>query len=150
MAAVTIDEIRPGLVVYIDTDQLRQAGGSQTNAEKVGVQDRAVIGPHQFLVLEVDAQTGSCLAVPLFSNAAKGNIELDRVKMGGTTAQWRNGTYNYSRWQHWRIPLDRFAAASGNELSNPGDRCTYAIDDPTELSKIAAWQKGNRAGWRSL
>ena len=151
MAAVGEVEIRPGLVVYVDTEQLRAIGGSETNAELTGTEDRAVHGPHQFLVLSVDRiQEGSCLAVPLFSARANGSLTLDRPKMGGSLSVWRNGTYHFSRWQHWRIPLGAFAATSSGELSDPADRCTYAEADSAELASIAAWQHKNRTPFRAL
>lgn len=70
--------------------------------------------------------------------------------MAGSLALWRNGSYHFSRWQHWRIPLADLAAASTGELSDPADRCTYAENDPAELASIAAWQDKNRAAFRAV
>ncbi|MCB0778299.1 MAG: hypothetical protein KDC03_01940 [Flavobacteriales bacterium] len=70
--------------------------------------------------------------------------------MAGSTPQWKAGTYHYSRWQHWEIPLDKLVLASEGELSVEGDRCTYAADDSAELNTISAWKKKNRAPWRDL
>jgi len=149
MVAVSTQEVSPGLVVYIDTNELRRLGGSETNADVYQGHDRAVVGPHQFLVVSVDQATQTCLAVPLFSNHAPGSRPLARAKMAGAYPEWANGYYHYSQWQHWRIPLSAFAAASTGELSAITDRCRYAANDPRELGFIASWAARNRAPFRA-
>ena len=151
MAKVTESEVRPGLVVYLDTDRLRELGGSETNAEVAASGDRAVEGPHQFLILEVDRSNDRCLAVPLFSNQAPGSLPLSRDKMGGSHPRWVSAsTYYFSRWQHWYIPISAVAATSDGELSDPGDRSTYAEGSEQDLRAIANWREKNRADFRVL
>ena len=149
MAAVSVQEIVPGLVAHIDTNELRRRPGTETNAEIFRGHDRAVVGPHQFLVVAVDHAAASCLAVPLFSNYAPGSRALLHGKMAGSVPEWLNGHYHYSQWQHWRIPLDAFAASSSGELSVAGDRCTYAVGDARALEAIAGWSVRNRAPFRA-
>ena len=149
MTAISKDEIKPGLVVHLDTTEVRTQGGSLTNAELLPAQDRAVTGPHQFLVVSVDDVSQSCLAVPLFSNKTSGNRALARKKMSGSYPEWINGHYHFSQWQHWRIPLDAFVVASVGELSQKEDRCTYAASDQAALESIANWANKNRAPFRA-
>ena len=77
MSAVKQGEVSAGLVVHLDTPVLRNLGGAETNAEVSNAHDRAVQGPHYFLVLKVDA--GACIATPLFSQSAPGSDELDEA-----------------------------------------------------------------------
>ena len=149
MPALAPDELRPGLVVHLDTAVLRRLGGSSTNAEQGATYDRAVTGPHYFLVVAVDEATGLVTAVPLFSRAAPGSEALDPARKRGTLALWTRAPSWYSRWQHWRIPRDALVAASAGELTRPEDRCRYADDEPATLRAIARWAARNRAGWRA-
>lgn len=144
IAAVTQEEVKPGLVVHVDTAILRGRGGSVANAG----QDRAVQGPHYFLVLQADGVT--CVAAPLFSKSAPGSDLLDETKKAGLPDKWVGQDTYTSRWQHWRIPLANIEAASSDEESRPTNRRTYAADDPAELERILSWQEKNRNGYRPV
>jgi hypothetical protein len=148
VAAVTEAEVVPGLVVHLDTDELRRIGGASTNAEVSRGQDRAVVGPHYFLVVAVAG--GLALAVPLFSRFAPGSELLEESLKSGLPAKWLGEDSYFSRWQHWRIPVTSVAAASDTEESSSQDRRRYAVRTPASLAAIASWQARNRAPYRAL
>lgn len=150
MPSVTPQEVVPGLVVHQETSVLRQLGGSSTNAEATKTQDRAVVGPHYFLVVEVDAAGAVCTAVPLFSASAPGSERLVENLKSGLPALWIGQDSYFSRWQHWRIPVQAVVQASINEQSTPADRRRYAVGNPQALTTIAQWQARNRAPFRAL
>jgi hypothetical protein len=139
LAAVQSDEVRPGLLVHLDTAILRERSGSMTNAEPT----RAVVGPHYFLVLEVDRIGGSCLAVPLFSKRGDGRIKLEEDLKSGEPEKWIGEDSYFYKWQHWQIPLDSIATASVNDESLPNNRRRYADNEPKKLAEIAAWKDKN-------
>ena len=150
MTAISLTEIQPGLVVHLDTGILRSLGGSETNAELSPGNDRAVVEPHYFLVLAVDAPLQTAIAVPLFSKATNGSERLDPAKKRGTFQFWSGAVSYFSKWQHWRIPLSALVAASGPEATQISDRCTYALGDSTTLDAIASWAQRNRTVYRGL
>ena len=148
MSTVRKSELRPGLVVHLDTQVLRERGGSETNAEVSKWGDRAVQGPHYFLILQVDKN--HCTAAPLFSKPAPGSDLLEDSLKAGLADKWIGQQTYTSRWQQWRIPLDSFEPASGDEESEPGNRRQYAADDATELESILSWQTKNRCPYRAV
>jgi len=147
MPQVPQNEVVPGLVIHIDTAELRRVGGSQTNAERTPSEDRAVQGPHYFLVLEVTG--GACTAVPLFTRWTPGAERLDEGKKSGLPAKWRHQDSHFSRWQHWKMPLAAVEAASTDEESTASNRRMYANGDRATLSAILTWQTRNRAPFRA-
>ena len=148
MSTLDISEIRPGLVVRVDTEALRAAGGSETNAQATPQQDRAVRGVHDFLVLAVDAAHGVCTAVPLFPKTAPGSSPLDRRKRAGDAAGWLESPAFFSHWQHWRIPLAALAAAAADDPGEAGARRSYAATDPDALQDALNWASRNRCAFR--
>lgn len=142
-------DITPGLVLGLDTTILRARGDSQTNAESGAAGDRAVTGPSDFLVVGVDRTTGVYTAVPLFPKAAVGNQPLDDEHKRGGDAAWRDTPTFFSRWQHWRIPVDSFLAAADADDASPADRRQYAPGDGPTLDDIREWESRNRAPYRS-
>jgi len=148
MSAVRRGEVSAGLVVHLDTQVLRDRGGAATNAEVSNGHDRAVHGPHYFLILQVDADT--CIAAPLFSNRAPGSDVLDDARKAGLADKWVGQATYTSRWQHWRIPLASIEVASADEESESGNRRTYAKGDVAELRRILAWQAKNRCAYRAV
>lgn len=150
MSALALQELRPGLVVHLDTAVLRRLGGSTTNAERRAGGDRAVHGPHYFLLLDAPDPAGLVTAVPLFSRPAPGSEPLDARRKRGALSLWQQAPSWYSRWQHWRIPTHALVAASAGELTTAADRCRYADDDPDALHAIARWAARNRAPWRAV
>jgi hypothetical protein len=149
VAALDESEVRPGLAAHLDTGVLRHLGGAETNAQRTATEDRAVTGPHYFLVLEVDTAAGRCTAVPLFSEPTRGSDPLDDALKGGRAQKWIGKPSYFSRWQHWRIPLAHFKAVSAREESSPADRRTYAVNDPNTLQAIVKWQTQNWNGYRA-
>jgi hypothetical protein len=150
VVAVQGQEIEPGLVVRLETTVLRALGGCETNAESTPAEDRAVQGPHYFLVLEVDHVAARALAVPLFSKPAPGSEMLDEAKKAGEPTGWIGTTSYFSRWQHWWIPVGLFAPSSRSETSPRANRRMYAASAPADLAAIARWRVKNRAPFRAL
>lgn len=147
MPQVPQSEIQPGLVVHLDTDELRRIGGSQTNAEVATTGDRAVRGPHYFLVLE--STHGMRTAVPLFTRKTPGAEKLVEGKKSGLPDKWIGQDSHFNRYQHWKIPLAAVEASSGTEESDSSNRRRYAPAEPATLAEILAWQAKNRAAYRA-
>lgn len=143
-------DITPGLVLRVDTTQLRALGGSQTNAELGATGDRAVSGVTDFLVVGVDRGTGVCTAVPLFPKAAVGNQPLDDEHKRGGDAAWRATPTFFSRWQHWRVPVDALIAATAPTDAARADHRQYAPGDGPTLDDIRVWESRNRAAYRPV
>ncbi len=146
--------ITPSRVVRLDTTVLRALGGSTTNAEIGADGDRAVTGVHNFLVVQVTGTPPVCTAVPLFPKSAVGNQPLvERLKSGAADG-WIGTDVYFSRWQHWRIPLDSFLQA----MIVPGDAADdasvspsrYAAGDSSALDDIRIWESRNRAPYRAV
>ncbi|MBA4788194.1 MAG: hypothetical protein H2042_00700 [Rhizobiales bacterium] len=137
-----ISEIFEGLVVHLDTGLLRQHGGCLSN---VSTPERAVQGPHYFLVLEIDHTSGSALAVPLFSSKTAGGEKLDDGQKSGPPNNWiGHGQASwFSKFQHWKIPLAALVAASADDDGMPGNRRGYATTAPALLADIAASRAQN-------
>lgn len=140
-------EISPGIVVRLDTSLLRATGGSLTNAQLSGDEDRAVTGVCDFLVLAVDAGAESALALPLYPKSAPGSAPLEAARKSGP-ADWLAEPVFYSRWQHWRIPLDALVAASADETTLPTARRTYSSWHADTLRDLANWVTRNRCEFR--
>jgi hypothetical protein len=140
-------EISPGIVARLDTAVLRASGGSLTNAQLSAGEDRAVAGVVDFLVVAVDAAASTALALPLYPRSAPGSAPLDPARKSGP-AEWLAEPVFYSRWQHWRIPLDAFAAASAGEPSGASARRTYSSWHAETLLELANWASRNRNEFR--
>lgn len=134
----------PGCVVRLDTGVLRARGGSRTNAQVTADEDRAVTGVHDFLVVQVDAATPEVVALPLFPRSAPGSAPLDdRLRAGD--AAWLAAPVFYSRWQHWRIPVEALSAAAVEGDAGPR---SYAADKVDTLRDLANWASRNRCAYR--
>ena len=134
----------PGLIVRLDTDVLRARGDSQTNAQVTADEDRAVTGVHDFLVVQVDAATSQVVALPLFPRSAPGSAPLDDGLRSGEAA-WLAAPVFYSRWQHWRIPVDALRAALADGDAAPRSYATGKVDT---LRDLANWASRNRCAYR--
>ncbi len=150
MPALSQAELLPGVVLQVDADALRATGRASTNAEIAGAMDRAVQGPHAFLVLEVNAAQASALLMPVFSEWAPGSETLRETEKSGRQLGWAATRLYVNRWQHWEAPLADIALHSGLELTQPGQRRHYAAANPGELARLSAFKLQNRAPWRQL
>lgn len=148
MTQIDVAEIVPGLVARLDTGQLRTLGGSETNAQRTDNEDRAVTDTRDFLVVATDAQRGTCTALPLFAKPSPGSATLDPKKQWGNIEGWLTETVHYSRWQHWRMPLNACAAASTEDPGSNGARRSYAAGDADTLQDLANWATRNRCEFR--
>jgi len=145
---ITLDEITAGLVVRIDTTALRARGDCQTNAVRGPDGDRAVIGSHDFLIVNVDASSGICTAVPLFAKSAVGNTPLVDGRKSGRANDWIGTDKYFSHWQHWRIPMASLIAASEPDDTSADNRRRYASGDSSTLDDIRVWESRNRSAYR--
>jgi hypothetical protein len=150
MAALSAEELVPGVVVQLDTELLRELGNSLTNAEWGATYDRAVVEPHSFLIVSVDVSTSALTAVPLFSNWAPGSEELNENLKGGHLDKWVGVRLYFSRWQHWVVPVSDAVAASSLEETAMGDRRHYAEGNAAALTSILDWKDRNRCEFRVL
>ncbi len=147
MSPLEASELRPGVVVRLDTTRVRELGGSATNAQASADEDRAVTGSHDFVVVAMDLATRTSTLLPLFPRSAPGSAPLDPRKLHGAE-DWRGATWYYSRWQHWRIPNDAIVAASADDPASAGDRRTYAEGDVDALRQLENWASRNRCAFR--
>lgn len=143
-------EIIPGLVVRLDTRQLRTLGGSETNAQRTDTEDRAVTDVHDFLVVAVDAARLTCTAVPLFAVSSPGSAPLEAKKQWGNIGDWLTAAVHYSRWQHWRIPISALAESSAEDPGTADARRSYAAGDVETLRDLENWASRNRCQFRPL
>ncbi len=120
MTSLAAEELVPGVVVQLDTELLRERGNSLTNAEWGPGYDRAVIGPHSFLIVFIDPSQEMLTAVPLFSKPAPGSEELDEGLKTGYQDKWAGVRLYFSRWQHWVAPVPDVVAASSLEETPVG------------------------------
>ena len=118
-----------------------------TNAQRTSDADRAVTGSADFLVLSVDEATELALALPLYPRSAPGSAPLEPARQSGPS-DWLGAPVYYSRWQHWRIPLDALVAASTEEPSAPSARRTYSSWHADTLQELANWASRNRCEFR--
>ena len=150
MTALTAHEVKPGVVVQLDTDALRRSGSSRTNAEKTADEDRAVEGEHSFLVIEVDQQTSVACLTPIFSKWAPGSEQLRDAHKSGFANKWVGVPLYFNKWQHWQTPINEIVRESHLEDTIVGDRRLYAASAPGELTRILSFSHQNRADWRTL
>lgn len=144
MTSSPLPPIGPGLVVRLDTSVLRARGGSQTNAQVTPEEDRAVTGVHDFLLVQMDAATSQVVVLPLFPRSAPGSAPLDdRLRSG--EAAWLAAPVFYSRWQHWRIPVDALHAAV---VEGEAAGRSYAAGKVDTLRDLANWASRNRCAYR--
>ena len=148
MKRVEESEVVAGLVVHLDTTSLRTRGDVETNAEVAPTGDRAVQGPHYFLIVDVDQAAKLATAMPLYSNQAPGSELLDESRKAGLASKWIGAPSNVSRFQHWRLPTSAIPGASGTKESSALDRRTYALGDAKELARLRALEAGSRAKYR--
>lgn len=140
-------EIRPGLVVRLDTALLRALGGAETNAQRTEEEDRAVTDVHDFVVVATDGAAASSMLLPIFPRSAPGSAPLDPSRMRGP-AEFTIVPWFYSRWQHWRIPHAAIIAASANDPGAEGNRRSYAEGEVDALRELENWASRNRCAFR--
>ncbi|MCA9504496.1 MAG: hypothetical protein R3F16_20920 [Myxococcota bacterium] len=109
-------EIRDGLVLHLDPDELEAAGGTCTGAGPARVQ-----GSHFFVCIAANDESGNW--VPLFSGSGPYRDLLpDKEKVGHP--RWRESTTYFHVKQVWQAPHSAVIAAAiaGGDLSKPGER----------------------------
>ena len=150
MSLLPSPQLQPGHVIRLDTGVLRARGDCQTNAQVTADEDRAVTGVHDFLVVAMDARTAQVIALPLFPRSAPGSAPLDDALRTGDAA-WLAAPVFYSRWQHWRIPIEAVLAAAVAAEEAAGDSVApraYATGKADVLQALANWASRNRCAYR--
>lgn len=150
MSRVETTEMVPGLVVHVDTTIIREMGGSLTTAGVVNGTDRAVRGPHYFILLEYNQADDAWLAAPLFSKAAAGSSPLNEALKTGLADKWVGQTSHYSAWQMWKMPSSAITAASEEDESNAQCRRLYADGRGDVLTVIARDREAGRNPYRQI
>lgn len=144
MAALTKEEITPGLNAFLDPAVLRACDGVQCNARDARFADR----PGFFLVVEIDLAAGECLCTPLFSRDGPSRVPLDRALKTGPGNGWKARKSYFDRFQFYIIPVACMIRASSGEMSRVGRRQRYASATPQALADVALHKDSSDVGYR--
>ena len=109
-------EIRDGIVLYLDPDELEAEGGVSN-----GAGPGRVAGAHFFVCIAADEATGNW--VPLFSGAGPYRDLVPYDEKEGS-ASWRESTAYFHETQVWQAPHSAVVVASiaAGDPSQPGER----------------------------
>jgi len=109
-------EIKDGLVLHLDPDELEAEGGACAGTDSARVQ-----GPHFFVCIASNEHSGNW--VPLFSAAGPRRAFLPHEEKEGH-AIWCESTTYFHLQQVWQAPHSAVVAAAiaGGDLSRPGER----------------------------
>lgn len=114
-----VSDIAPGLVLFLNPEELKKRGGRCNGDPKNHVQ-----GAHYFLCLE--AIKGEAFWTPLFSRSSNCRILLDNDEKRGHIG-WRKETSYANPDVKWVLstPAVCFAAAESKDRSSKGKRNIY-------------------------
>lgn len=115
---INAQEIRDGLVLCLDPDELEATGGRSNATGSIRVQ-----GPHFFVCIAANDQNGNW--VPLFSDPGRLRIVLPNEEKSGHPKWCESETYFHGE-QIWQAPHSAIVSASiaGGDLSDQGSRIT--------------------------
>lgn len=115
---IQASEIRDGLVLCLDPDELEANGGGSNASNSIRVQ-----GPHFFVCIAADDQTGNW--VPLFSDPGHLREIFPNEEKAGHPKWCESETYFHAE-QIWQAPHAAVvtAAIAGGDLSGPDSRIT--------------------------
>ena len=110
------NEIRDGLVLYLESDELEAEGGVCTGADRGRVQ-----GSYFFVCVAADGETGNW--APLFSEAGPYRELVPYDEKEGPKS-WRESTTYFHETQVWQAPHTAVVTASiaAGDLSEAGAR----------------------------
>ncbi len=145
MNDVTLDELRPHLVLHLSPERLAAQQGTLVRVRP----GREVLGPHYFLLLEQQVG-GLWLAAPTFSKASQGSTELVEALKAGTAQAWIGVPTFVSQYQQWCARPEALLAALENDNSTLGYRRTYAEGDPASLAELLSRAAFNDAQFREI
>lgn len=113
---IAMHEIKDGLVLHLDPDELEAEGGVCTGAGPARVQ-----GSHFFVCIAANEESGNW--VPLFSGAGPFRDLVPYEEKVGHPRWCESTTYFHTR-QVWQAPHSAVVAAAiaGGDLSRPGER----------------------------
>ncbi len=136
MSRVAPGEIKRGLVLHLDPDELVAHGGSTNVDEALRVR-----GQHFFLCLTSNGQDSRWL--PLYTSGGKDRVELPRAARDGHP-KWTDGSCFYHPEQVWSAPIHAVIAAAiaGQDKSTPAQRSTVKLD---AVPRIPMHRKNDQA-----
>ena len=113
---ISAHEIRDGIVLRLDPDELESRGGRCT-----GDPNHRVQGPHFFLCLAANEEAGNW--VPLFPDPGPRRDILDNANKLGPQG-WRDSETFFHKEQVWQAPNAAVVEASivGGDLSQANQR----------------------------
>jgi hypothetical protein len=113
---ISAHEIRDGIVLRLDPDELESRGG-----RCAGDPDYRVQGPHFFVCLAADTDAGNWL--PLFSEPGPRREPVNKTTKVGPEG-WRGCETFFHTEQVWQAPHAAVveAAIAGGDLSQPDQR----------------------------
>lgn len=125
-------------MVHQNIEILCACSGCKTSVERQLIPNRN--GP--FIVIEkYDDNSWLCAPLYTFKDEKNDRYKLDENKKDGHHS-WKEVDSYFSMKQFWIIPSDCLVSASvGVEFSKVGSRNTFAENDPSALSEIAAHSK---------
>lgn len=138
MALLNDEEIKPGLVAFLQPAILREDNRTETNAQRrEDGYDHSVQDGHYFMLLmHFDEQRW--LATPLFSEQRNERELLSETLKTGPKAKWVGQNSYWYPWQQWLLPVSAIIDASEDDEGSVGVRRGYAVRDRRALEKIAA------------
>jgi hypothetical protein len=77
-----------------------------------------------------------------------GNQPLVDEYKSGSASGWKGSDVYFSRWQHWRIPVDVIQHAIADDSAPTESRRRYSGSDSSVLDDIRVWESRNRAEYR--
>ena len=109
-------EIKDGIVLYLDPDELEAEGGVSTGTDRGRVE-----GAHFFVCIAANESVGNW--VPLFGDAAPYRELVPYHEKTGSRA-WRESTAYFHEKEVWQAPHAAVVAASiaAGDPSQPGER----------------------------
>lgn len=114
-----VSDIKPGLVLFLDPEDLKKAGGRCSGKPEFHVRE-----PHLFLCLEVIKD--EAFWTPLYSRSSNCRVLLDNNEKRGHS-NWRRHTSYVNLDEKWVLSTRAvcIAAARSNDKSRKGKRNIY-------------------------
>ena len=137
MAPIDLDEIEPGLVVFIDPAVL--AADSRVSHTK----DPPTPRPGPLVCVSVDGATSEWM--PITTEWRSEPLAIPREWCSGGHPQWlRDAQYLQDGANIWRGPHAVFVAASRQELTGRSDRARISEDGLAAIHREAETQRQRR------
>jgi hypothetical protein len=143
MVRILTGEIRPGVVVLLDSEKLAAGSDCFSSAWIEPGRSSPTVGDHYYLILTEEDEEGYYLAVHLHSEAGAQREELTGNKTGFMDQWSHNPSYFYRR-EFWKLTTAAIVRSSYRDRSPMNGRRHYAVGDENKLQSILAWHRKNR------